>query len=194
MSPDALVASSIDGLMLGFLYGLAAMGLTLIFGVMRVINLSHGPVIALGMFVILELTTRFGINPYLALVFALAIGLAFGVVIYFVAVQRVINAPELTTLLATFSVNLMIIGLGTVIWTTSPRAVNVSLGSVSAGAVTILGTHAVAVAIAIAVTIRLYVFLYRTPAGKSDRALAENPAAAQPIGIEPKPEFSVNVL
>src|SRR5438093_441501 len=75
MSLDALVASSIDGLMLGFLYGLAAMGLTLIFGVMRVINLSHGPVIALGMFVILELTTRFGLSPYLALLFALSFGL-----------------------------------------------------------------------------------------------------------------------
>ena len=184
MSLDALVASSIDGLMLGFLYGLAAMGLTLIFGVMRVINLSHGPVIALGMFVILELTTRFGLSPYLALLFALAIGLGFGVVVYYVAVQRVINAPELTTLLATFSVNLMIIGLGTVIWTTSPRAVNVSLGSVSAGAVTILGTHAVAVAIAIAVTIGLYVFLYRTRPGKSIRAVANNRAAAELMGID----------
>ncbi len=184
MSLDALFASAIDGLMLGFIYGLAAMGLTLIFGVMRVINLSHGPVIALGMFTILILSTTFGLNPYLALIPALAIGLALGALIYFVAVHRVINAPELTTLLATFSVNLMIIGLGTVIFTTNTRAVDVSLGAFQSGAVTILGTHAVAVLIATLVAVGLYLFLYRTRTGKSIRAVANNRAAAELMGID----------
>src|SRR5881396_2929658 len=125
MSLEALIPSAIDGLMLGFVYGLAAMGLTLIFGVMRVINLSHGPVIALGMFVVYTLFTGpLGVNPYIGIVVALVIGLAFGVV------DRVISAPELTTLLATCSVNLMIIGIATSVFTTTPRAVDVSLGSV----------------------------------------------------------------
>src|SRR5438093_1259235 len=112
MSLEALLPSAIDGLMLGFVYGLAAMGLTLIFGVMKVINLSHGPVIALGMFAVFLLFSSFGINPYVGVLAAAVIGLLFGTLIYFVAVDRVINAPELTPLLATFSVNLMIIGLG----------------------------------------------------------------------------------
>src|SRR6266508_4423587 len=129
MSLDALIPSAVDGLMLGFVYGLAAMGLTLIFGVMKVINLSHGPIIALGMFTVLLLSTTFGVNPYLGLVAAVVLGLVFGVVMYFIAVDRVINAPELTTLLATFSVNLMIIGIGTAVFTTSPRAVDVDLGA-----------------------------------------------------------------
>ena len=73
MSLDALIPSAIDGLMLGFVYGLAAMGLTLIFGVMRVINLSHGPVIALGMYVVYVLFTNLGVNPYLGLVAALVV-------------------------------------------------------------------------------------------------------------------------
>src|SRR5216683_4244731 len=145
MNLDALVPSAVDGLMLGFVYGLAAMGLTLIFGVMRVINLSHGPVIALGMYVVYVLFSGLGVNPYLGLAAALLVGLAFGVAVYFIAVDRVINAPELTTLLATFSVNLMIIGIATAVFTTSPRAVDISLGSVDAGNVTVLGTHAVAV-------------------------------------------------
>src|SRR5439155_942352 len=89
VSLEALIPSAIDGLMLGFVYGLAAMGLTLIFGVMRVINLSHGPVIALGMFVVYTLFTGpLGVNPYLGIVAALVIGLAFGVVEYFVALDR----------------------------------------------------------------------------------------------------------
>jgi branched-chain amino acid transport system permease protein len=184
MSLDALIPSAIDGLMLGFVYGLAAMGLTLIFGVMKVINLSHGPVIALGMFTVLVLGQTFGINPYIGLVAALVLGLAFGIVIYFVAVDRVINAPELTTLLATFSVNLMIIGIGTVVFTTSPRAVNIDLGALRGGGITILGTHAVSVVIAIVVAIALYGFLFRTRLGKSIRAVANNRAAAELMGID----------
>lgn len=183
MNFEALIASSIDGLMLGFIYGLAAMGLTLIFGVMRVINLAHGPVIALGMFAVYLLSTQAGINTYLGLLLVLVFGLALGIVMYFIAVHRVINAPELTTLLATFSVNLIIIGLGTVAFTTTPRALNVNLGTFRTGAITVLGTKAVAVLIAILVTAGLYYFLYRTRIGKSIRAVANNRAAAELMGI-----------
>lgn len=184
MSLDALLPSAVDGLMLGFVYGLAAMGLTLIFGVMRVINLSHGPIIALGMFTVLVLSTAVGLNPYLGLLVAVALGLGFGVVMYLVAVDRVINAPELTTLLATYSVNLMIIGIGTVVFTTSPRAVNVDLGAFRSGGVTILGSHVVAVLIAILAAGALYAFLFRTRPGKSIRAVANNRAAAELMGID----------
>jgi len=184
MNLDALVPSAIDGLMLGFVYGLAAMGLTLIFGVMKVINLAHGPVIALGMFTVLLLSQNAGVNPYLGVAAALIVGLVFGVIIYLVAVDHVINQPELTTLLATFSVNLMIIGVGTAVFTTSPRAVDVSLGSVTGGNVIVLGTHAVAVVIAILATVGLYAFLFRTRLGKSIRAVANNRAAAELMGID----------
>ena len=183
MNIQALFAGSIDGLMLGFIYGLAAMGLTLIFGVMRVINLAHGPVIMLGMYTIYVLTTQLGLNPYLAIVLAVLLGLLLGVVIYFVAVHKVINAPELTTLLATFSVNLIIVGAATVIFTTTPHAVDVQLPSFHAGAITILGTRVVAVLIALVATIALYSFLYRTRTGKSIRAVANNRGAAELMGI-----------
>lgn len=183
MTLDSLLASSIDGLMLGFVYGVAAMGLSLIFGVMRVVNLAHGAVMALGMFALYLMSSQWGINPYLALVVVLGLGIALGVAMYFIAIHRVINAPELATLLAAFAVNLIIIGLGTVAWSTSPRAVDVSLGSFQAGAVTILGTRVVAVLIASLVTAVLYLFLYRTRTGKSVRAVANNRSAAELMGI-----------
>lgn len=182
MNIEALLASSIDGLMIGFIYGLAAMGLTLIFGVMRVINLAHGPVIVLGMLTVYVLN-QWGVNPYIGLLVAVVLGLGAGILIYFVAVHRVINAPELTTLLATFSVNLMIIGIATVLFTTTPRAVDVDLGAFRTGAITILGTKALAVLIAILVTAGLYLFLYRTRLGKSIRAVANNRSAAELMGI-----------
>jgi len=183
MNIEALLSSSIDGLMLGFIYGLAAMGLTLIFGVMRVINLAHGPMIALGMFSIYLISTRLGTNPYLTLLAVLVLGLLLGLVMYFVAVHRVINGPELTPILATFSVNLIIIGLGTVAFSTTPRSLTVDLGGLRSGNVSILWTRAVAVLIAMAVTAGLYLFLYRTRLGKSIRAVANNRAAAELMGI-----------
>jgi branched-subunit amino acid ABC-type transport system permease component len=177
------LASLVDGLMLGFVYGLAAMGLSLIWGVMQVINLAHGPFIALGMFSVYYLGVKAGLTPYGALIFALFFGLLAGIITYFVAVHRVLDAPHLTTLLATFSVNLMIIGLGTVIFTTTPRAVDIKLPSVSLGAVSIPATRFVAAFFALLSATGLYLFLYGTKLGKSVRAVAMNRAAAELMGI-----------
>jgi branched-subunit amino acid ABC-type transport system permease component len=178
-----LIASLIDGVLIGFVYGIAAMGLTLIWGVMNVINLAHGPIIALGMFAVYLLFSVLGIHPYLALVLVAAGGLVSGVLIYTVAIQRVINAPHLSTLLATFAVNMIIIGLGTKVFSTSPYNIDFSLGSISVGPITILGTRLVAALAGIAVTGALYLFLYRTRPGKYVRAVANNRAAAELMGI-----------
>ncbi len=183
MNLGALLPSAIDGLLLGFVYGLAAMGLTLIFGVTRVVNLAHGQMIAMGMFVVLAVASGAGLNPYVGVLLAAVVGLAAGVVIYVVAVYRVINAPELTTLLATFAVNLIIIGTATTLLTTSPRAVDVDMGALRSGGVTVLGTHLVAVVIAVAAAGALYAFLFRTRLGKSIRAVAADRAAAELMGI-----------
>ncbi len=183
---DQLIASLADGLLLGFVYGLAAMGLTLIFGVMDVINLGHGPIIALGMFGMLLISggaLGFHLHPYLTLLIVAVLGLLFGVAMYFVAVHRVLDAPHLSSLLATFSVNMMIIGVGTAIFTTSLQNMEFSLGSMQLGPVTLLGTRVVAALIALLVTAALYLFLYRTPPGKAIRAVANNRAAAELMGI-----------
>jgi len=178
-----LLAFLIDGLLIGFVYGIAAMGLTLIWGVMNVINLAHGPIIALGSFGVYLLFTNFGMNPYLALVVVAGLGLLLGMLMYLIAIQRVIDAPHLSTLLATFAINMIIIGIGTAIFTTTPRTVNFSLGSISAGPITILGTRVVAALASILVTGGLYLFLYRTTLGKYVRAVANNRAAAELMGI-----------
>jgi len=180
---NLLLTSLPDGILLGFVYGLAAMGLTLIWGVMNVINLSHGPIITLGMFGTYFFFIRLGINPYLGLFMVAALGLVLGIMIYFVAVHRVINAPHLSSLLATFSVNMIIIGIGTAIFTTSPYNVDFNMGSFQLGNTTILGTRLIAAVIAILITGGLYLFLYKTRPGKHIRAVANNRDAAELMGI-----------
>lgn len=180
---DFLLASIIDGLLLGFVYGIAAMGLTLIWGVMDVINLAHGPIIALGMFGVYIIFNSFGVNPYFGVVAVAVIGLLLGVLIYYVAVHRVINAPHLSTLLATFSINMIIIGLGTAVFTASPRNIDFSLGSLSVGSITLLGSRVVAAIASMLVTSGLYIFLYRTRPGRYIRAVANNRDAAELMGV-----------
>jgi branched-subunit amino acid ABC-type transport system permease component len=180
---DFLLASIIDGLMIGFIYGVAAMGLTLIFGVMDVINLAHGPIIALGMFGVYLSATALGLNPYLALILVAIAGLLLGILIYFIAVHRVLDAPHLSTLLATFSVNMIIIGLGTAAFGTAPRNVEFSLGRLTLGSVTLLGTRIIGVLAALLVTAGLYLFLRRTRPGRYIRAVANNREAARLVGV-----------
>ena len=183
MNAVTLLTSLVDGLLIGVVYGIAAMGLNLIWGVMRVINLAHGALIALGMFGVYLLFSVLGLNPYAALLLVALLGLLAGVVIYLVAIARVINAPHLSTLLATFAVNMIIIGLATAVFTTTPRDLGFSLGSIRAGPLTLLGTRLVAAAVTLLVTGLLYAFLYRTRAGKYIRAVSNNRAAAELMGI-----------
>ncbi len=180
---DTFIASLADGLLLGFVYGIAAMGLSLIWGVMDVINLSHGPVIALGMFGVYYAFNGLGMNPYLSLPLIALGGLLVGVLIYTIAVHRVLNAPHLSTLLATFAVNMVIIGIGTAVFTTSPRNVDFSLGSLSLGPIKVTWARVAAALATVGVTALLYLFLYRTRPGKSIRAVANNRAAAELMGI-----------
>ncbi len=183
MNVGTMLSSLVDGLLIGVVYGIAAMGLTLIWGVMRVINLAHGALISLGMFGVYLLFSSLGLNPYVALFIVAILGLVIGILIYIVGIARVINAPYLSTLLATFSINMIIIGLGTAAFTTTPRDTGFSLGIIQIGPLTLLGTRLVAAAATLVVTGALYVFLYRTRTGKYIRAVSNNRAAAELMGI-----------
>jgi branched-subunit amino acid ABC-type transport system permease component len=95
----------------------------------------------------------------------------------------VINAPHLSTLLATFAINMIIIGLGTSAFSTSFRNVDYSLGSTTIGPINLQGTRVVAALASLVVTGGLYYFLYRTTLGKYVRAVTDNRAAAELMGI-----------
>jgi branched-subunit amino acid ABC-type transport system permease component len=183
MNVGTILSSLVDGLLIGVVYGIAAMGLNLIWGVMRVINLAHGALISLGMFGVYLVFSSLGLNPYLALLLVALLGLVMGVVIYIVGIARVINAPYLSTLLATFAINMIIVGIGTAIFTTTPRDTGFSLGSIHIGPLTLLGTRLVAAAITLLFTGALYAFLYQTRTGKYIRAVSNNRTAAELMGI-----------
>ena len=93
-----LAGNLTHGLLLGAVYGVATMGLSLIFGVLRVINVGHGPFIMVGAFVTLTIVTALGMTPVMAIPAALVIGMALGFVFFYTVMRRLIKAPEFTTL------------------------------------------------------------------------------------------------
>ncbi len=180
---SGVIASIVDGVLIGSVYGLAAMGLTLIWGVMNVVNLTHGAAIVAGMFALYLLTTGTAMPPYAALPLILSGGFLVGVALYWIAVHRMIGQPPLMILLSTFSVNLVVIGLGTAVWGTGLFNVPVSLPGVTWHRYTFSGTHILAAALTAALAGSLYLFLYHTRLGKAVRAVANNREAAELTGI-----------
>ena len=177
-----ILASIVDGVLVGAVYGLAAMGLTLIWGVMNVINLTHGAMIVAGMFGLFYLTTL-GIPAYAALAPVLAGGFAIGIAVYWISVHRVIGRPPLMSLLSTFAMNMVLIGLGTAAWGTVLFNVPVTLPGITLRGYTFTGTHLMAAVLTAAIAGALYLFLYRTRLGKAIRAVASNREAAELNGI-----------
>ncbi len=173
----------VDGLLIGCVYGLAAMGMTLIWGVMDVINLAHGIMITLGSFAVYLLATSLGMNPYLALIIAGALGLLAGMGIYKIAIQKVLDTSHLSTLLATFSVNMILLGLATQAFSTNPRSLDIDLGSITIGSVTVQVTRLLAALVSVLIAAGLTLFLKRTTPGKYIRAITDNRAAAELVGI-----------
>jgi branched-chain amino acid transport system permease protein len=178
-----LLASLLDGVLVGAVYGLAAMGITLIWGVMDVINLTHGTMIVAGMFGVYLLAGAVGIPVYATLPIILVAGFFAGLALYWIAVHRMIGQPPLMSLLSTFSVNLVLIGLGTAVWGTVLFNVPVSLPGLSLGRYTFPGTHLMAAALTVLIAAVLYVFLYHSRTGKAVRAVSGNREAAELVGI-----------
>ncbi len=178
-----ILASIIDGVLVGLVYGLAAMGLTLIWGVMDVINLTHGAMVVAGMMALYLLASALGVSPYLTLPPVLIGGFFVGVALYWIAIHRMVGRPPLMSLLSTFAVNLILIGVGTAVWGTALFNVEVSLPGLTIGRYTFPGAHILAAVLAAVIAGLLYVFLHYTRTGKAMRAVANNREAAELVGI-----------
>jgi branched-chain amino acid transport system permease protein len=178
-----IFASIVDGLLIGTVYGMAAMGLTLIWGVMNVVNLTHGAMIVAGMFALYLIGDWLGMSPYAIVPPVAAIGFGAGVLIYWLSVHRMIGRPPLMSLLSTFAVNLVLIGLGTDLWGTKLFNIEVSLPGLSYEGYTFPGTHLMAAALTGIIAVLLFLFLDKTRSGKAIRAVAGNRVAAELVGI-----------
>ncbi|MGY1810765.1 branched-chain amino acid ABC transporter permease [Blastococcus sp. SYSU D00669] len=173
------------GLLLGGVYALVAGGLTLIFGVMRVINLAHGAFLIVAAFLTYSLWDAAGIDPLLAIVITTPVVFALGWVTYKLFVARIRTAPMVSTVLLTFGLALVLEAAMGSIWGNNSTAIRPSYADESFHLFGLFlpKTQVFGGLVAIAVLVVLGLVLSRTWLGRAIRAAAVNPAGAELVGI-----------
>src|SRR5882724_11073068 len=133
VTPAMIGQVVISGILSGTLYAMVALGLALIFGVMRIINIAHGPLLMLGAYTTYFLATGLDINPYLTVPASMAALFVVGMLLERTLVFRVVDAPELSSLLLTFGVSIALVNLAQLVFTSDLRAVEFLTGSFVVG-------------------------------------------------------------
>ncbi len=180
-----LVQTIVLGLLIGGTYALLASGLTLIFGVMRVINIAHGSFLILAAFLTYTAWHATGIDPLVAVVFTTPLMFAFGWLLYTFAVRRVRGAHVSSSVLLTFAIALVVEGLMGVIWGNTSHSVRPSYVNESfhIGEIFLPKAQVYGCALASFVLGALYLILTRTWLGRAIRASASNPSGAALVGV-----------
>nr|WP_240160244.1 branched-chain amino acid ABC transporter permease [Pseudomonas proteolytica] len=199
---DAFIQQLLNGLLSGSLYALVALGYTMVYGILRIINFAHGDVLMIGalvgLSVIRVLQAAFPqMPPVLLLLAAAMIAMAFcavlAVVIERVAYRRLRNAPRLAPLISGIGVSLLLQTVAMLVWTRNPQMfpqllplepIEVLAGDATHAAVT-NATALTTIGVALSLMVGLLLLVERTRFGRAMRAVAENPQVASLMGINP---------
>lgn len=186
VSGGLLLQAVVSGLLLGGVYGLVASGLTLIFGVLRIINFAHGALMMLGMYASYWLFVLAHVDPYVSVLLTGPAFFALGVVIQRVVIEPNRHAAEHNQLLLTLGLALVLENLALVLWQADYRTLRLGYGRepLFLGDAMIDTPRLVACAGAAVLTLALFAFLRSTDVGKAIRALAEEPEGAMLMGID----------
>lgn len=182
----SFIQNLLGGVLIGGVYALIGCGLSLIFGVMRVINFSHGEFVAAGMYLALLLYQRAGLDPYVTLVIALPIGFGVGVLVERAMLSRLVDAPPVSTLLATLGFGLVLTNALQLTFGAEPKSVYTSYATATLtyGPVTFSVPLLLAGGMALLIIGMLTLFLQRTELGRAVRATAQNRLGAELVGID----------
>ncbi|RAQ98399.1 branched-chain amino acid ABC transporter permease [Thermogemmatispora tikiterensis] len=186
ISLSLLVQALINGLLLGLVYTLISLGLSLTLGIMGVVNVAHSTLIMLGSYLALELLQRLGLDPIISAVIAVPVFFLIGVLLERLLISRVARTSQTTGLLVLFGVLVVIEGAAILRWTTDTQVLSVSYtnASLTLAGIAIAVPRLIAAAIALVLVWLLDTFLRSTLYGKAIRAMAQNRDAARISGID----------
>lgn len=183
LQPDILLQLTIGGLLAGALYALIACGLNLVFGVMRVINLGHAELMLMGSFLTYLLYQYFDIHPLLSLPLVMAALFIIGYYLQWILIERIVGKDELTSLLVTYGLSIILMNVGLLIFSADFKSVPALQGSILLGELIISKPRGIAGIVSIVLTLGIYLFLERSRIGKAIRAVAEHAEVAMICGI-----------
>ena len=187
---EPLAQSLVFGVLVGGIYGLAALGLSLVFGVTKFLNVSHGELLMYGGYASFWVFVLWGVDPFLTIPFAVVFLALIGLVLYKLLFARMVKLPEevkiRNTLLIGFGLSLILQNIALRLWTADDRSITTFY---SGAAITLLGVRfpvvrLISLGIALVCFLALHLFLHRTFTGKAIRATVEDWEAAAMMGID----------
>lgn len=189
---EQLAGNLFQGVVLGTVYGMATMGLSLIFGVLKVVNVGHGAFIMVGAFTSFAVFEYLGLSPVFAIPVAFGIGMALGMIFYYSSIRRLLKGPELASLLATFSFGVILEEGIKFLFTSDFRGFNWDLGKIDMG-FTVLPYAKVAACLgSVVIAVLLYLWFNKTRAGMAMRSVVEDGVGARVCGVNVDWEYALS--
>ena len=182
---ETFVQSVVSGMLTGSLYAMIGVGLTVVFGVMRIINLAHGELVMLGMYGAFWSLSLWRLDPFVSILLWTPLMFLAGMLVYRFLLKAIIPGGELNTLLYTAGLSLLIANLALFVWTGDYRTIKLAYAILPMRPLGIAVPIPLAIAfgLAILITGALYVFLTRTDLGRAIRATSQNTEAAALVGV-----------
>jgi len=178
-----LSGNLINGAILGSVYGMMTMGLSLIFGVLKIVNVGHGAFVMVGAYIAFWMFTLLGLSPVISIPLAMVAGMVLGFIFFYLVIRRLVGAAELTTLLATFAIGILLEEIAKFLWGPDFRGFNWEVGKLFLPVTTIPLGKIYALIASIAIAIILYVWFRKARSGTAIRAVMEDSEGARVCGV-----------
>lgn len=191
---DAILAQAIvNGLLIGGIYALVSIGVTLIFGVVKIVNFAQGEFMMIGMYISFFLASRFGMDPLMSLVVSMPVLFVVGMAIQHFLIRRVLGKNDMPQIFLTFALSLLLLNLALLLFTANYQTIHTSYtdASIRVGPVYVGVAQLLAFVLAMALSLALELFLRFTDMGKAMRAAAQNQEVAMLMGVNPDLVFAV---
>jgi branched-chain amino acid transport system permease protein len=190
---EIVAQAVINGLLIGGIYALVSIGVTLIFGVVKIVNFAQGEFVMIGMYITYFLATQFGMDPVVSLLISMPVLFLMGVLVQHFLIRRVLGLNDLPQIFLTFALSLLILNVALMLLTPNYRTLHTSY---SDAALHFRGLYVpvaklIAFGVAMLLSALLWLFLRSTDLGKAMRAASQNREVAQLMGINPHRVFAV---
>jgi branched-chain amino acid transport system permease protein len=188
-----LAQAVVNGLLIGGIYALVSTGVTLIFGVVKIVNFAQGEFVMIGMYITYFLATVFGIDPVISLIVSMPVLFVIGMLLQHFLIRRVLGLGDMPQIFLTFALSLLLMNLALLLFTANYRTVHTSYSEMTLylGPLYFPVAKLIAFVLAMALSAVLWVFLHTTDLGKAMRAAAQKPDVAMLMGINPNRVFAV---
>ncbi|MBQ2049134.1 MAG: branched-chain amino acid ABC transporter permease [Spirochaetales bacterium] len=184
MTFSLLIAQLINGLQTGSVYALVALGYSMVYGIIKLLNFAHGDIIMVGAYMVYYAIASFALPPVIAIIMAVAVSMLLGVTVEKVAYTPLRSAPRLSLLITAIGVSFLLENGAQLLFGADQKSMDPMInGSVSIGSVNVSYAAIVTILVSVAIMVVLNLVVNKTKAGKAMRAVSEDMGAAQLMGI-----------